>query len=522
MGLTGSLYAGISGLTTHSEAMGVIGNNLANSSTIGFKRSSTQFQDIFYSTVTTGGSTSQVGHGVSLASIYGDFSQGSYEATSSSTDLAIGGNGFFMVNDPQDGNTYYTRAGNFIFNTDGYLVDANGYVVQGWTASTNSKTGVTSAKGALGDIKLDSFQCDPSATAKMRVITNLDSEADDNTTDATDPFFALLKTWDGQDEDPLADTAYAYQTTMTVYDEAGGSHDVTVYFDKVSNSSGTSVWEYIVTCDPDEDGRTIDGTDLKDTDAAGLLMSGTLTFDSTGRLTNMSAYTLSSSASGDMQDLSNWVPTEFNSSGYPVFTANFSASSNASTVGSANAVNIALDLGINSDVSGGGWTGGVANASLVGTSIANLSALDDPDTSATTTTSRDKDSSTQDQSQDGYSSGYLLGITVSSDGVVTGSYSNGEAMDLFIVGLADFVNLQGLSREGNNLYAATRDSGEPRIARAGEAGMGTLASGQLEQSNVDTATEMVDLITTQRGFQANSKVITTVDSLLAEVLQLKR
>lgn len=523
MGLMSSMYSGISGLTTHSQAMSVIGNNLANSSTMGFKRSTCQFQDMFYSTITAGNNFGQIGTGVSLASIYGDFSQGPYEATNSATDLAIGGNGFFMVNSPQDGSQYYTRAGNFVFNTNGYLVDPNGYVVQGWAASTNNKTGVTSSTGALGDVKLDSFQCAPSATTSMRLVTNLNAASEDKTTDATDPFFALMKSWDGQSDPSLADTSYSYQSTMKIYDEAGGSHNVTVYFDRASNAAGKDVWEYVVACDPTEDGRTFGGVAANTTSSAGLLMAGTLTFDSTGRLSDMSAFTLSETATGNLKDLSNWVPTEFNDDGYPVFTANFSESSNASAVTSANAINVSMDFGIRSKLSGGGgWSGGVADASLVGTNAANLPGMAQLQTDATTSTSWEKASNTSDQAQDGYSAGYLLGVSVSSDGVVTASYSNSQTKDLFVLGLADFVNLQGLTREGNNLFGKSRDSGEPRIGRAGDAGMGTLASGQLEQSNVDTATEMVDMITTQRGFQASSKVITTVDTMLSEVIQLKR
>jgi flagellar hook protein FlgE len=127
-----------------------------------------------------------------------------------------------------------------------------------------------------------------------------------------------------------------------------------------------------------------------------------------------------------------------------------------------------------------------------------------------------------DQSQDGYTSGYLQSIAVDSDGIVTGTYSNNQTKSLFVVGLANFTNLQGLEREGSNLYSATTDSGEPRIGTANNSGMGSIASGKLEQSNVDTATEMVNMITYQRGFQASSKVISTVDQMLSEVIQLKR
>jgi len=520
--LMSAMYTGISGLSVHSQAMSVIGNNLANTSTMGFKRTSVQFEDFFYSNVTTGGTFGQVGMGANIASLYGDFSQGSFQDTSSSTDMAISGNGFFMVHNPNSENLYYTRAGNFTFDKNGYLVDPNGYVCQGWKAYTDSSTGKVSNIGSLGDIKLTSYQLAPSASTKLRMVTNLNDEAEEKTNDATDPFFAMFKSWAGQSDTPLGDTSYAYQSTLKIYDQAGTSHDVTIYYDKASNSSGKDVWEYVVACDPTEDGRTIGGVKVSTTSSAGILMTGTLSFDSSGSISSMSAFTLSSNATGDMKDLSNWVPASFSSDGYPLLTANFAQASNASTTNADNAVNVKLDLGIHSTATGGGWSGGVANASLVGTDPDNLPGMKSAKADDTTTTNFSSAFSIADESQDGYASGFLQSVSVDSDGVVSGKYSNNQTKNLFVVGLADFTNLQGLRREGGNLFSKTLDSGEPRIGTANTAGMGSIASGKLEQSNVDTATEMVNMISYQRGFQANSKVISTVDSMLQELIQLKR
>jgi len=522
MSLMSAMWTGVSGLSVHSQAMSVVGNNLANTSTMGFKRSSIQFEDFFYSNISTGSTFGQVGLGTGIASIYGDFSQGAFLDSSSSTDMAISGNGFFLVNNPTTGNTYYTRAGNFTFDTDGYLVDTNGYVCQGWKAYTDSTTGTVSNIGALGDIRLTSFQLAPQATTKLTMVTNLNSSATEKTTDSTDPFFALFKSWSGQDETPLSDLSYAYQATLKVYDEAGTAHNVTIYYDKASNAAGENVWEYVVACDPTEDGRTINGVSVGATSAAGILMTGTLTFDSSGTISSMSAFTLSSNATGDMKDLSNWTPAAFSSDGYPLFTGNFTGTSNASTATSANASPIKLDLGIKSSITGGGWSGGVANASLVGTSFSNLPSLSGAEADDTTTTSWSSSFAINSEAQDGYAAGYLQSISIDTDGVVTGTYSNNQSKNLFVVALANFTNLQGLKREGSNLYSKTLDSGEPLVGTAGNAGLGTIASGKLEQSNVDTATEMVNMISYQRGFQANSKVISTVDTMLQEVIQLKR
>lgn len=522
MSLMSAMYDGISGLTAHSQAMSVVGNNLANSSTMGFKRTATQFEDFFYQNVTTGSTFGQVGLGTDIASLYGDFSQGAFQSTGNATDLAISGNGFFMVNNPNTGSTYYTRAGNFEFNKNGYLVDPNGYVVQGWKAYTDSTTGSVSNVGALGDIHLTSFQISPTATTKLRMVTNLNKNATESSTDATDPYFALFKTWAGQSDPALSDTSYSYQTTLKVYDKAGAAHDVTVYYDKVSNASGENVWEYVVACDPTEDGRTINGVKTSTTSAAGLLMMGTLSFDPTGSLKSMSAFTLNSNATGNLKSLNNWTPANFSSDGYPVFTANFVAASNASVTTASNSSSIKLDLGIHSTNRSGGWTGGVTDASQVGTTLSNLPQMTSAKIDDTTTTAYASSFSIVDESQDGYASGYLQSVKVTSDGVVTGVYSNNQTKNLFVVGLANFTNLQGLEREGSNLYSKTSESGDPRIGTANSAGMGSIASGELEQSNVDTATEMVSMISYQRGFQANSKVISTVDQMLSEVIQLKR
>ena len=200
----------------------------------------------------------------------------------------------------------------------------------------------------------------------------------------------------------------------------------------------------------------------------------------------------------------------------------FRSSSNASLTSASNASNIKLDLGIHSTKSGGGWSYTITSAADVGTDFANLPTLNSATTDNTTTTSYSSAFSILDESQDGYASGFLQSVSVTTDGVIVGTYSNNQTQNLFMVGLADFTNLQGLRREGSNLYSKTLDSGEPLVGTAGNAGLGTIASGKLEQSNVDTATEMVNMISYQRGFQANSKVISTVDSMLQEVIQLKR
>ncbi len=533
MSLTGSLYSGITGLTAHSQAISVVGNNLANTSTIGFKGSTVHFEDLFYSYVHTASGVDQTGHGVATAAIMTDYSQGPYEASSEVTDMALGGEGFFTVRDALTGDEYYTRAGNFRFDNDGYLVTPAGYRVQGWEVvdGESTSTGLTQITGTPGDIRLENFQSPPEATSAVSFVLNLDSDSDDNAAVPTDPFFSMFQYWDGTEDTPLADSRYAYQTTISVYDENGTATDLTVYFDPVNDSTvasqagGFQVWEYMVTVPPTADGRTLDGQSIGTTSAGGVLMVGTLTFNTSGNLVGQSAFTLNSGASGDMKDLSNWSLAEFSDDGLPIMTANFSGASNASATNQTSATSFSIDFGLSTGdpLTNGGWaTGSVSNASLIGNTYSSLPNMDALDIAADATTSYDTSSTTLTQSQDGYAAGFLQSLSVNSDGVITGNYSNGQVLDLYAVTLSRFDNQNGLEHEGGNLFSATRDSGQAITGTANTSTFGSVAANTLEQSNVDTATEMVRLITLQRGFQSNSKVITTADTLLGEVIALKR
>lgn len=533
MSLTSSLYQGITGMKAHSTAISVIGNNLANVSTTAYKASNIYFEDLISQNITTGAGSSQLGLGVKTAAIYGDFSQGSIQTTTSATDLAIGGNGYFCVSPANTDETYYTRAGNFTFNNEGYLVDANGYRVQGWAmqkATTNSTTTTDyQIYGSAKDIQVSNFQSPASATTKVSMITNLDPTKDSQCdSDDGNPFFAMFENWDGSQDTPLDSAKYGYSNTIKVYDDTGTSHTLTVYYDKVtmnSNAGSDTVWEYTVTCQPDEDGRTIGGTSMAGTSAAGLLMTGTMTFRS-GTLVGETSYTLKSNAAGNLHALSNWTLADFSTSGYPQFTANFTKASNASATNDIAAQSIALDLGMRSK--SGAWSAlTAAKASDVGTSaLANASLLGNMDNLTVSALSTESYStggnSTLYQTQNGYTAGYLESVSVDSDGVVTGTFSNGQEMALYTVELATFTNQWGLKRDGNNLFSATLDSGDALTGTANSAGKGSITSNALEASNVDMATEFVNLITTQRGFEANTKVITTADSLLSEVIAMKR
>ncbi|MFC1823557.1 flagellar hook protein FlgE [Thermodesulfobacteriota bacterium] len=472
MALSSALYSGISGLSTLGNAMQIIGDNIANVNTIGFKGSTFTFQDLLSQSVSTMSGTAQVGRGAGLGDIYSGFDQGSFESTGSSTDLGIGGEGFFIVQDTANTTDYLTRAGNFRFDKDGNFINPEGYVVQGWALdSTGNNT------GSVGDVTLTSFSSSPSETTDMEVIVNLDSAATDKTTGSDT---ALSSAWNGSQATPLAATAYEYSTTLKAYDSLGNTHDTTVYFDK-GNTANT--WEYIVTCNPSEDLR-VGGTATVHT---GLLARGTMLFNTAGGF-DTSGTPLTMQRSDGAGNWTASMGTASTTNGHFTF---------APALISGSPMTIELDFGLR--WSGSAWL----PASLTSSQFA-------------------RGSTTNFQSADGYGAGALQSVSVDVAGAISGNYSNGEVIPLFRVALAKVNSLSGLKKEGGNLFSETRDSGSANPSSPGTNGTGTIAPNALEQSNVDIAAEFVKMITTQRGFQANSKIITVTDQMLAELINLKR
>ena len=558
MSLSASMWTSVTGLLVHGEKMNVVGNNIANVNTVAFKGSRMDFEDFVNQDVYSAAGPTQVGRGVSIGAIYGNFAQGSFENSTEATDIAISGKGFFKVK-PKDSNTeYFTRAGNYRFDADGYLVDPHGYVLQGWQiqranpslASTGSAAGSGSGTGGINlkgsgvpvDIKLDGFTSQPKQTNNMTAILNLDSRSGDNTTDTVDPFFAMFKNWDATNLQvpAIGQTAYAHQQTMTVFDEGGTAHKITIYLDQVNtnvtNGTGTeNHWEYMVTMDPADDLRdfaTPPATgDTMNAAKRGILMTGTLTFGADGQFMDMSAYVPTVGATGNA--LNTWTQAPISNNGYPMFAPNFSGREGASTpwapTGIGTTLNpiatpflIELNLGLNN--ASNTWVKPTADkANSVGVNANNLSGMG-------TNARRESSSSVSFESpsaelfakQDGYTFGYLSTVYVDRDGVLYGKYSNGQNLALYQITLYDVPSQHNLRREGGNLFSATNESGDVVSGPANSAGFGSIYGNSLEQSNVDLATEFVQMITTQRGFQANSKSITTVDTMLETVIGMKR
>ena len=429
MSVVSSLYTGASGLRSHGKAISVLGDNVANANTVGYKRSRANFADVLGRS--TGGGAN-FGMGSEVSSVQKMMSQGALLGTGSATDLAIKGNGFFCVKGSAAGisGNFYSRAGQFHLDKDGNMVNEAGLVAQGYLADSTGAL-VKSVK----DIKIPQSQMAPSATSKATVAGNLDAKA---TAFTTGSFSATN-----------ASSTSNYSTQVTVYDSLGKAHTMTVYFRKTS----ATAWSYHGVVDGGEITGGSAGTPT-------VTLTGTLTFDTSGKLATVASGT---------------------------GTANF-----------ANAVQgqtITMDWGDATGASGTGLKGMTSYASASTTSYV---------------------------SQNGNASGNLAGISVAADGTISGVFSNGKKRTVGQMLLADFKSTQDLDRIGGNLYAETVKSGQANMRQAATGGMGTISAGALEQSNVDLAHEFVNLIAFQRGFQANSRTITTADQMLQELLSLKR
>ena len=444
MGVSSSLYSGVSGLNANGNAMSVIGNNIANANTIGFKSSRAIFGDLLSSQISGSGGVSQVGRGVGLSIVDNVFSQGTFENTETNTDLAVEGAGFFIVSDPSTGNAvnHYTRAGAFRFDSEGNMVNPEGYNVMGYNLDENGDT--------IGDLtpiraNTESFtQAGP--TENIDLNTNLDSDSvvlNGGVFDVTDP----------------ANTSN-YATSIQVYDSLGSTHLMTTYFTKTSDQN----WEYNLVVD----GGEVNGGTSGVLEVVG---TGTLEFDANGDLIRI-----------DGTDL---YTTPGDTSSDPVLPRP------TATTGAGN-----LD-----------WVNGAVQTQEI--------AID------MQTTQYASPSVVVSQEQDGYGTGTLVKLSVDEFGNVIGNFSNGTPRKLMRLALAKFTNPNALDKAGNNMYAQSNDSGVPVIGTVGS-GVGSIFTNALELSNVDLAQEFVKMITTQRGFSANSKTITTTDEMLAEVINLKR
>ncbi|WP_029459341.1 flagellar hook protein FlgE [Solidesulfovibrio alcoholivorans] len=516
-----AIWTGVSGLLAYSDGITNTGNNLANSGTTGYKSSRMLFADMLSNMAGGTSDGSQVGTGVQVGSVSMTTTTGSIQDASNSMDMAIGGeHGYFIVKNPDNDKVYYTRDGSFNFDTNGYLTTSAGNQVQGWAVDQDAVTaakrnGTTLSEvpttGTVTDIQITDFTLPAQATGSVTMEVNLDSTTDPESLDATNPYFTMFTNYDATNDTPVASSDYSTQTT--VYDSEGGEHTLTTYYSKVKDENGKEYWEYMVTVPPDEDGSST----TADTTKAGVLMIGTLTFSAQGVLENQTAFT----PSGDPTSLSNWTQATIDSNGVPQLSATFVSKTDSTTVLSAQSIEYKTGLSTSEDA----WS---ANAPTTAADIGTLASANAGYTPAATvneatcTTNYATSSYTLNSESDGYASGELVSTSVDENGVISGTFSNGQTADLYVVALADFKNPTDLYREGNNLLSATSESGTATTGRANSGVFDGITGYALETSNVDMATEMVNLITLQRAFDSNSKVVTTADEMMQKALEIKK
>lgn len=440
------LFAGRSGISSHGQAIAVIGDNIANSSTPGYKASRAEFSDLI-----AGGQASgrTIGSGSQTSAVSAIMEQGTLEFTGRTLDLAVDGNGFFVVaND--SGQKFYTRAGNFKVDTEGNIMNQNGLTVLGFP---------TGGTGALQAINVNQVSQDNIATAQVTFTGNLDARTATTTSvaaidalavplatvvpsNATTPTYA--------DISALA----AFSTSVDVFDSLGASHTLTSFFFK----TGTNTFVSRTYVNSEDVGSTVSGYPRQVTVASGTATTGTTTmnFNTDGtRTTPLPA------------SLSFRIPW-----------------SNGSNNGS-NSITTA-DIKLNLD---------------------NF-------------TQYSSQSTVKSISQDGQGVGNVTSLVIEKNGDIYARLNNGQTALVGTLGLVNFSNPEGLSRIGNNLMQQSPTSGEPLTGRAGAGTFGQVSSGSIELSTVDIANEFVKMITLQRGFQANSRIITTINQLLNDIIQL--
>ncbi len=580
MSLLSSLFAGVSGLRNHQSMMDVIGDNIANVNTIGFKASRVTFSDTFSQllkagtnpTDTSGGVNSfQIGLGAKINSIDRNWNQGTFERTGVTTDLALQGPGLFVLK--KNGQTFYSRAGAFNFDADGKLVNTqNGAIVQGKIANSD---GVIPPGNNLEDIKIDhQLKLPAVATSQIKWGGNLKSDADltrseniiqrGNINSSTgvdasgNPIPTITNTTvydnNGNSYDlkliytPLLDASNAaipneYSLKYELYDPSSATPDVAVDSGDISprvvfaDNNGTYTIQDVY--DPANPANKLTDASGKPVTSFDYSYGTDVNFkiDFSQVTNNASTATLSASADGNREpNIVTGSVTTYDSLGNPhlisiKFTKidtniwNWSASVPATDTIDGKAVTTSGQVTFNAD-----GTLDPANISPNNPKLTflpegggNPLVIDlDLGKNFEGVTQTASSSVISALSQDGSPSATLSNINIDQFGNIVGVFSNGNSRTLAQMLVSSFTNPNGLIKAGDNLYTAYANAGIPKISELGEESGTTVQSGALEQSNVDLAEEFTKMIVAQRGFQANAKIISTSDSLLQEINNLVR
>jgi len=532
----GSFSTSLSGLDAEEQALSVISNDLSNLNTTAFKTGTPVFSDLFYQMLGSDGAGDpvQVGVGSTMSSVSSPMTQGSITTTGVPTDVAIQGNGLFVMN--QGGTQVYTRAGNFTLNSAGYLVDANGNEVMGYPA----ESGIISSSQSLAPIQISSGQSyPPNATSTVQLDMNLNAMGAPTAASGT---LSLTGNANNNETVTVGGTTYTFVTALSnpsVVDQVliGGSAS-----DSLNNLASA------ISGTPADLGTAYSTGTTANTQATATASGDTLTLqaitagtsgDSIDTTTNMAdgAFASTTLTGGEASGSFSTPITVYDSLGNShVLTFNFNETSSgnwtyqitvpASDVGTTGNPQVVQSGTLQFDSAGNLIS---PSTNVTGISVSGLAdgakalSLDwqlfnSAGTSVITQTAQP--SATSGTVQNGFSAGTLQSYSINSSGVIDGVLSNGQTLALGQIALATFANYDGLTNVGSNDFLASLASGAASISAPGTGGSGTLDGGSLEASNVDIATAFTQLIEAERGYQANAKAITTADDVMQSSIAL--
>ena len=467
MSINSALLAGVTGLVSNSSSLAAISDNIANANTIGYKKVGVDFSSL----VNTGSASAYAAGGVSTSTHSFVTQQGTLQASSNPTDLGISGEGFFVTTPKAAGLTsqdprFFTRAGSFTIDQNGYLKNSAGLFLQGWAADQQGNVTTDSANlTSLVPINILTVASTAKPTTEAKIQGNLDADQTPNANILTYAAgdMAVYAATNG-----TSGTKPDFSITVPVSDSKGGLRNIVIDFLRQDPTlQAPNTWNAEIRSDP--------AADITGGAQAGLISTGTVTFNPDGSINPAATNLAGISASGN-------VP--------PVGTINIGPSNggNASPQWAAglgvNAQPISLDLN------------GVNQFSAV--------------------------SSVTSEQTDGTAFGGLSGVTIDNKGFVTAVYDNGTTRTIAQVAVATFPNADGLKSANGNAYQASLASGSFTLKTSGQAGAGTISPSSLEASTVDLSAEFTGLIVTQRAYSASSKIITTADQMLQELLSIKQ
>jgi len=449
-----SMFTAVSGMNVNGRGLAVVSDNIANMNTHGFKSSSIVFGDI----VSQNGSLG-IGRGALMTEVSPEFTQGAFENTPNVLDLAVDGDGLFVLKKGND--TYYSRAGQFGIDKQGFATNPEGFRLQGYQFDI---AGIAST--VVGDINVASINSQPSDTENMSVYANLDSQTDIT----SNPAFDVTNS---------VGTSH-FTSSITVYDSLGNSHVLNIYYRKNQSISAGGT--------PANSGTPFGGGAAW---PAGYAALG-------GTEWEWYAVVSAADSAAGVDQIQAQGRLEFNTNGALYYSEDLASPTGGFDFSGGSTQNQTITVDFGDDIAVDGASG------LEGT------------------TQFGSKSTTTYLNQDGYAAGTLKSLTINDLGFMSGLFTNGQTRNIAQVVLAKFTSQEGLIKQGQNLYAESFDSGQPIVTSPGNSGTGNILANTLELSNVDLAAEFVKMIIMQRGFQANSRMISTSDELMTELVNLKR